>query len=133
MRIVLTKEESEKHFHNALCNGSNIAYYGLVLDYSDKDYKSAKKSLETKQKKGEFNETICREDVWMEILRIGGKLTLIDEEEVVGNKSITLKDVHSRVAKTRIDHLVDAINDNDDANTADAIIQTVFYKEVIFA
>ena len=132
MKIVLEKQESEKHFHNALCNAGNMAYYGLVLDYSDKDYKAAKKSLETKQKKGEFNETICREDVWMEILRIGGKLTLIDEENGVGNKSITLKDVHSRVAKTPLSHLMDAINENDDANTADAIIQTVFYKEVIF-
>ena len=35
MKIVLTKEESEKHFHNALCNGSNMRYYGVVLDYAD--------------------------------------------------------------------------------------------------
>ena len=132
MKIVLEKQEAETHFHNALCNGSNLSYYGLVLDYSEKDYKAAKKSLEVKQKKGEFTETICREDVWMEILRIGGKLTLIDEENGVGNKSITLKDVHSRVAKTPIRNLMDAINENDDADTADAILQTVFYKKVIF-
>ena len=132
MKIVLTKEESEKHFHNALCNGSNMRYYGVVLDYADKDYSAAKKSLVAKQKKGELKDVICQEDVWMEILRIGGKLTLIDEENCVGNKSVTLKDVHSRVAKTPLSHLLDAVNENDDADTADAIIQTVFYKEVIF-
>jgi hypothetical protein len=132
MKIVLTKEESEKHFHNALCNSGNLPYYGLVLDYDEKDYTKARKSLEAKQKRGEFTETICREDVWVEILRVGGKLTLIDEENGVGNKSITLKDVHSRVAKTPLRHLMDAINENDDADTADMILQTVFYKEVIF-
>jgi len=132
MKIILTKEESEKHFHNALCNSGNLPYYGLVLDYDEKDYAKAKKSLLEKQKKGEFTETICREDVWVEILRVGGKLTLIDEENGVGNKSITLKDVHSRVAKTPLSNLMDAINENDDADTADAILQTVFYKEVIF-
>ena len=134
MKIVLTKEEAEKHFHNALCNGSQIRDYGLRLDYSDKDYKAAKKSLDKKEKSGEFKSHIgiCREDVWMEILRIGGKLTLIDEENGVGNKSITLKDVHTRVAKTPLRHLMDAINENADGDTADCIIQTVFYGEVIF-
>lgn len=132
MKIVLTKQESEKHFHNALCNGSQIRYYGLTLDYNEKDYKLAKKSLEGKKKSGGFTETICCEDVWMEILRIGGKLTLVDEENGMGDKSILLKDVHSRVAKTPIRHLMDAVNEQDDADTADCIIQTVFYKEVIF-
>jgi hypothetical protein len=132
MKIVLTKEEAEHHFHNALCNGSNIRYYGLHLDYSDKDYNAAKKSLVKKQDRGEFKETICCEDIWMEILRIGGKLTLVDSENGVENKSIQLKDVHQKVAKTPLRHLMDAINENDDGETADVIIQTVFYGEVIF-
>jgi hypothetical protein len=132
MKIVLTKEEAEHHFHNALCNGSNMRYYGVHLDYSNKDYTTAKKSLEKKQKTGEFNHTICQEDVWMEILTLGGKLTLVDEENGVGDKSITLKDVHRKVAKTPFHHLMDAVNENDDADTADAILQTVFYGEVIF-
>ena len=113
MKIILTKEEAEQHFHNALCNGSQIRYYGLHLDYSDKDYAKAKKSLVKKQDKGEFKPTICCEDIWMEILRVGGKLTLVDEENGVGDKSILLKDVHSRVAKTPIRHLMDAVNEND--------------------
>ena len=132
MKIVLEKEEAEKHFHNALCNGSNMRYYGVHLDYSDKDYAKAKKSLVKKQDRGEFKETICCEDIWMEILRVGGVLTLVDEENGIGNKAITLKDVHTKVAKTPLYHLMNAINENDDADTADCIIQTVFYGEVIF-
>jgi hypothetical protein len=68
----------------------------------------------------------------MEILTLGGKLTLVDEENGVGDKSITLKDVHRKVTKTPFHHLMDAVNENDDADTADAILQTVFYGEVIF-
>jgi hypothetical protein len=68
----------------------------------------------------------------MEILRLGGKLVLVDEENGMGDKAITLKDVHTKVAKTPLRHLMDAINENDDGDTADCIIQTVFYGEVIF-
>jgi hypothetical protein len=132
MKIVLEKEEAEKHFHNALCNGSQIRDYGLHLDYADKDYKAAKKSLAKKQKTGEFTDRMCCEDIWMEILRLGGKLVLVDEENGMGDKAITLKDVHTKVAKTPLRHLMDAINENDDGDTADCIIQTVFYGEVIF-
>jgi hypothetical protein len=132
MKIVLEKAEAEKHFHNALCNGSNMRDYGVRLDYSNKDYTAAKKSLEKKQKKGEFKNVICREDVWMEILRIGGTLTLVDEENGMGNTSISLEDVHSKVSMTPLRHLMDSINERDDAITADVIIQTVFYGDVIF-
>lgn len=34
--------------------------------------------------------------------------------------------------KTPIDHLMDAINQEDDAITADVILQTVFYEDIIF-
>ena len=139
MKIVLEKAESEKHFHNALCNGSQIRDYGIHLDYSEKDYKLAKKSLHTKMKAGtaidscgEKMQTMCCEDIWMEILRTGGTLIMVDEENAVGDKKITLKDVHSRVAKTPIHHLMDAIEERDDADTADCIIQTVFYKKIVF-
>lgn len=127
--IKLTPEKAEELFHNSLCNGSQIRYYGLSLDYKESDYKKAKTSW---QKKNPASSPCC-EDVWMEILRIGGSLTLIDEENGGEyTKSITLKDVHERVADTPIKFLMDAINEQDDADTADVMIQTVFYKDVIF-
>ncbi|MCP3699425.1 MAG: hypothetical protein GY920_12840 [Aliivibrio sp.] len=69
----------------------------------------------------------------MQILRDGGELKLVDDEyDGEYNKSITLKDIHDKVQQTPIEHLMDAINENDDACTADVILQTVFYGEVIF-
>ena len=143
MKVTLTNEESEKHFHNALCNGADITSYDLVLDYKDADYAEAKKTLSEKINTGNCPKemlqigndkpTISVEDVWMEILRNGKELCLVDEGcDGEYTRSITLKDVHDRVQKTPIDHLMDAINEEDDAVTADVILQTVFYEEIIF-
>lgn len=144
MEIKLTTEESEKHFHSAICNGADyIQAHGVELDYEAIDYKQAKKNLQEKLGKGEVphemyvfpgnSPAICIEDVLMQILRDGNKLKLIDHEgEGEYTRTITLADVHERVQKTPVRHLMDAINENDDATTADVIIQTVFLNEVIF-
>jgi hypothetical protein len=129
MEIKLTKEEAEKYFHLALCNGLNYVEsgYSIELTWDKGDYLKAQRSLHKKSK-----EEICHEDVLMEILRTGSKLKLVDHESGEPTKTIALSDVHERVAKTPIGHLTDMINENDDATTADVIIQTVFYEDVIF-
>lgn len=126
MKILLTAQESEQIFYDSLCNGHQIAYYGLQLDYDEKEYDKAKKRL---VKKGE---SPCLEDVWMEILRGGGTLTLVDEESGLDPSTINLQDVHARVQETDAHHLLDAINENGDGDTADVVLQTTFYGEVIF-
>lgn len=133
--ISLSPARSEEFFHSALCNGglSELSGSGLDFDYTSKDYDKAKKSLEAKRKSGEFKEdTICREDVWLEILRIGGKLKMIDTEDDDKVKAITLKEVHERVAQMPFDHLADYINENDDAITAYVLLQQVFLNDQIF-
>lgn len=126
MTIKLTPEESETYFHNSLCNGHQIAMYGLHLDYDETEYKEARERLKAK------GESPCLEDVWMEILRGGGVLTLIDEENGEAPSAIKLADVHERVQNTPLRHMMDAINEHDDGDTADVILQTVFYGDVIF-
>jgi hypothetical protein len=128
MEIQLEQNESEEYFYNALCNGlSYISDYGLALDFDKGAYKDAKESLVAKQK------DTCFEDVLIEILRMGGTLTMIDEEgEGDMTKSITIKEVHERVAQTPFNHLVNMVDGNDDAETADVILQTVFFQEIVF-
>ena len=127
MKITLSKSESEKIFHNSLCNGSQIAYYGLSIDYDQTDYNKSKKSLE------KANQSLCYEDVWMKMLKDGYSLTIVDSEgEGHYTKSIVLADVHARVELTPTRHLMDAINEQDDGDTADCILQTVFFKDIIF-
>lgn len=129
MKIILEKQEAESMFYNSLCNGLNeLSYYGLQLSFFDADYtKAAKKLKET------ATDTVCYEDVLMQILRDGKKLLVIDNENGGDySVSIDLNDVHERVALTPIRHLMDAINEEDDAVTADCILQSVFFKEVVF-
>ena len=122
MKVVLTPEESEKLFFNSLCNGlGEMSYYDLELEYDENEYSKV------------FKKGDCYEDVLMSILTNGGSLTLKD----VGcdgeyTSTITIKDVHEKVADTPIRHLMDAIKERDDATTADVIIQSVFFGEVVF-
>ena len=124
MKITLTKQESEELFYNSLCNGLEyISGYGIELDFAKSDYEKAISN----------SKSSCYEDVLMQILRDGNVLKVIDEEyDGEYNSSITLKDVHNKVQETPVEHLMDAINENDDACTADVILQTVFYEDIIF-
>lgn len=137
MEIKLTNKEAEEMFHAALCNGAGyLSGYGFSLDYSNEKYREAKESLNSRIEEGSFKAKygLCREDIWVEILRVGGTLTLIDGDNGGGhyNSTISLKDVHERVEKSPLNHLMDMINERDDAITADVILQTVFFNDVIF-
>lgn len=129
MKIILTPQESEQYFYNALCNGLDYVEsgYGLDLLFSRKAYSDAKVSIS----KLDPNQQMCHEDVLMQILKDGGTLNLYDMEAMEDN-IITLADVHERVATTQTNHLFDMIEERDDATTADVIIQTVFLKEIVF-
>ena len=128
MKILLETAEAENFFYNSLCNGLNeLHYYNLKLDYKAADYTAAAKKLK------KTGQSVCYEDVLMQILRNGKKLSIIDDGyDGDYSVSITLADVHERVALTPIGHLMDAVNETDDAVTADCILQTVFFKEVVF-
>ena len=126
MKVTLEHHEAENICHTALCNGHGLSYCGLEITYNQEEYKNAKESLQ------ERGESICLEDVWMNILRRGGTLTLIDNESGEDPSTITLQDVHAKVQDSPIQHLMDAINETDDGTTAEVILQSVFYGEVIF-
>ena len=128
MKILLEKTEAEEIFFNAMCNGLGyVTGYDLELDFDETEYKAAATKLK------DAGTRPCFEDVLMQMLRDGNSITLVDigcEGEYT--KSITLKDVHERVALTPTSHLMDMINENDDACTADVVLQTVFFEDVVF-
>jgi len=105
-----------------------MRYYGLSLEVDGNNaYKKAKAKLEK-----EYNST-CYEDVLLQVLKGGGTLTMVDEEnDGEYTRTITIKDVHDRVAMTPLSHLMDMINEQDDATTGEVILQSVFYEKVIF-
>ena len=124
MIIKLTPQESEEYFYNALCNGLEyMGGYGLRMDYSKEHYDQAKVKLIEP----------CYEDILMQILRDGNTFGFTDiEGEGSYNIQITLEDVHNKMSNVDPNRLLEMINGDDDAITADVILQTVFYDEVIF-
>jgi hypothetical protein len=127
MTISLTPIESEDYFLNALCNGLHeLGNYGIELDYNEDEYKLSRASLGPNAMM-----LPCFEDVLMQMLRDGYKLDFTDTE-AEETTSITMHDVYARVQTTDTRHLLHMINEQDDAITADVILQTVIYGEVIF-
>jgi hypothetical protein len=133
MKIILTAEESEEYFYNALCNGLGYisSGYGLELHVKDKDYKAAKANLLKEATAAKIG-VVCYEDVLMQVLKDGNKLTLLDEEGGEDRWVVTLDDVHKKVQEAPANHLLDMVNGTDDAVSADVILQSVFIGEVIF-
>ena len=125
MQILLTPQESEDFFLNALCNGlSYFEGYGLELTYNEDAYNKAKQTL---------RQGVAWEYILMEILRQGDVLTIIDHEcDGEYNVDITLDMVHDRVKDAPQEHLLNMYNEDDDAETADVILQWVAYQEIIF-
>ena len=127
MKIMLTKDESEKFFYNALCNGLGyLSGYGLELTYNKQDYVKARKNAVS-----EFDSP-CYEEVLMQILRNGGTLSLVDHESGEETKHVTLADIHTNVSNTPAKWLLQMIDECDDAVTADCILQSTFYGDILF-
>jgi hypothetical protein len=124
MTITFTTDEALEHFHTALCNGLDyISTHGLSLEYEQAHYKQAKENL---------NKPCFFEDVLIQILKDGHPLVLHDEEEGMDDSTIYIRDVVERMSLVPMRHMMNAINEDDDAETADVIIQTIFYKDIIF-
>lgn len=130
MKIILTPQESEEYFYNALCNGLGYVEngYNLELTYNKQHYQTANKNIINTG-----TDNWCVEDILMQILRDGNTLTMVDiEGDGEYTRSITLQDVHDKVQNTQLNHLQAMINEQDDVITADVILQTVFFDEIVF-
>jgi len=127
MKIFLTPQESEQYFYDALCNGLGYieSSYGLELKFNTKQAKST--AIKLKQ----IDQSICYEDIIMQLLRDGHQINLYDVESELDNV-IKLKDIHDKVNNIPVNRILEMINENNDADTADVILQTVFFGEVIY-
>jgi len=135
MEIKLTPEESEEIFYSSLCNAVGtgwMAGYGLELTCDEDQYKSSRDRLKQLTRTGAIESSPCYEDILMQVLRDGGKLTMVDHESDDEETSITLKDVHERTSQTPPRNLINITTENDDAIDADCVVQTVFFGEIVY-
>lgn len=130
MQVILTEEKCIEFFYDALCNAVGNDYmdgYGLTLECDDNDFKAAKSTI---KQQGKWP---CLEDVWVQILKDGGELTMVDEEgDGDYTRSITLDTVYEKMPEVPTKYLLEMEEGHDDADTADVIVQTIFFGEIIF-
>lgn len=126
MKIQLQPTEAEGIFHASLCNVYGSGYfngYGLEFIWDDEAYAAARKKLSNP----------CLEDVLLQIIKDGGTLGVIDHEcDGEYNAHIDLKVIHERMELVKPRNLLNIINEEDDIDDADAVLQTLFFGEVIF-
>jgi hypothetical protein len=126
MEIILTNEEAENIFYTALCNGlSQLTHYGLELTYDPQHYKEAKEQI----KQFESNNTVCYEDVLMGILKSGHPLTLVDNEGDEEKIEFRMSEVYEGIKKVPHNTILEMVNEEDDADTADLVLQYVILGE----
>jgi hypothetical protein len=135
MNIEFTQKEIEDIFHSSLCNAVStgwMAGYGLELVWDEKQYDAAKASLQQTLSSKEQH-LICYEDVLVQILREGGSLTFIDHEGGGAyTKSIVMADIFNKFDDIPVEVLANFITEDDDVESADVVLQTIFYDDVIF-
>lgn len=130
MKLILEKEEALAIIHSALCNGglTELRSSSVGLKITHDEYDSAKEEL----LKTMSSREICREDVWVQILREGKTLGFYDYdgEEVLG---FTLDKAIEEMSKEEVLDIVNTFNkEQDDAFTGWELLQYCLYGEVIF-
>ena len=131
MKITLDKRESATFFYNALCNGLQYVYeYGIELDNSKAEYNTAKAKLKSFERIWD-NGSECYEDVLMVMLCTCG-LKFKDRECGMDDVTIHIDDLEERMSQVPAKWILQMECENDDAETADVIIQCCLYGEIVF-
>lgn len=129
MKIILTNQECEDLFVNALCLGMiQMLGHDISVCYDQKDYARAARKLRALNN----GRSQPFESVLMQILRNGGMIRFVDEQVEEYSTSITLDTIYSRMPDVPFRYLSDSILERDDSDTADAILQYIAYGEIIF-
>ena len=131
MKIILNKDEVVEIIFNALCNGlAYIQGYGLSVSISDADYDKAKEEVMILLDNSSV--CVCVEDILIHHLKMGSELSFWDdegEEEISFDLQKAIKNLQDEGAAKWI---MQMLNEEDDAVTADCILQFCLYGEIIF-
>jgi hypothetical protein len=137
MKIIFSKNDAEKILYDSFCNGgltelsfcSLSIYWDIISNYEN--YENAKNRL-----KGKGMTSICREDVYIEILRNGDNITFKDFEEdntIDMNLEDALSNFNSLKEEDKI-KLAKLLDDNESTDAWDCFnaLQYALYCEVIY-
>ena len=142
MKIKFEKKDLEQILYDSFCNGglSELYHCGISADWESNqnhiNYINARTRLKEKAKE---NETICIEDVYIEILKNGDAIIFTDDEggsdELIELRlDDALLNINSISDENKIELAKLLDEDNCDADAWDYFnaIQYALYKEVIY-
>lgn len=132
MKIILNDNEVKHIIHDAFCNSTGV-YGALEITYDDVDYEEAKKALKENKEPSLFGSG-CIEDVWLKMLEMGKTLYLVDtesmEKEAFNYESIkeNLSSGDEHLAKM----IMESLEEEGDADTADNLLQYMVYGDIVY-
>jgi len=125
----MSEDFKKEIIFNSLCNGlGELSSYGLDLNFEDSDYKEAKKSHF--EKNGKIGGA-CYEDILMEILTNGKQISFIDEESEETH-FFKLDSALKNLDNLPPQWILQLLNEEDDAVTADVVLQFCLFNEIVF-
>lgn len=110
--------------HSALCNAVSMDYfYDMQVDIDNSIYSEAKKKIKKDDK-------ICREDVWMEVIKMGEKLVFDGHyDDTAYLDAAKIKDNFKHVP----DYIIGSyLTENDYAETGAMLLQYLIFGEAIY-
>jgi hypothetical protein len=126
VQIRLTTKQKNQIIFNCLCNTSQFSS-NIELDYCSLEYNKAKSNLKSKT-----DSIVCYEDIIMHMLKKGKTFVAKDVEEIEDSTEFTLKSMHSNFNLIPFRFLSDMIQEQDDADTADVILQYLILGDHIY-
>lgn len=122
--------------HCMECSGfSYFSSYGLFIDIKDTFYADAKRALLSSGKYS--TDSLCYEDVLAEIIAMGNHIDILDTEAdeeptpaLIG--VLSMATIEKNWDALRQSDLLALYEEADDANTADCILQTLCFGEIIY-
>ena len=133
MNLITTTEEKLTVLQACLEDGLPFfPAYGLELSYDDAQYDAARASLAARVGEDE----VCREYVWVEIVRNGGELIFTDNEndgEEVGRLSLTgMEQNWPKLMVEAPRSMAEYISEDYDSNSTDNIMQVLLFGTIVY-
>jgi hypothetical protein len=135
--VKATTEEKLDLVFTALC--SQLPFfrlYGYELKVKGDEYDVAHKALtDGSRHTGKLTTAICEEHVWVQMLRMGYGLKFQGDEKQGGEAktaTLTLKLIERNWKKVPAKIIMEFIAENDDAHTADSLIQYLLLSDEIY-
>lgn len=129
MKITLTQEEREKLLFEAFCGAGHLHYGDMSINVDQDIYDAAKALV-----KENFLEAdvISREDVWIEAVRQGFEVWIIDNED--GEEYLVTADNLSHLDNLPLNIISKVLIDDEgyDAEDLDWVLEYIMFNDKIY-